>query len=112
MRALLHVDLVEYGESGRVWDRASITVATSVSGEPITAAGMQARRLGPDTVLLTYRSESSGRRAELDVDPRPALGVAAAVPPRDVLRLITRLSRPGLLRLHRWAPWSVAGSTG
>jgi hypothetical protein len=63
VRSLLHADFVEYGVSGRVWDRAAITSATSGSPDPITAAGMRARRLGPDAVLLTYRSESSGRRA-------------------------------------------------
>lgn len=62
MRGLLHADFVEYGASGRVWGRASIAEATSASAEPITAADLHARRLGPDAVFLTYRSESSGRR--------------------------------------------------
>lgn len=63
VRAQLHDDFVEYGASGQVWDRASITSATSGSTEPITASDIQVRRLGPDALLLRYRSEASGRSA-------------------------------------------------
>jgi len=63
VRAHLHPDFVEYGASGRVWNRASITSVTSERTEPITASDMHVRRLGPDAVLLTYRSEVSGQRA-------------------------------------------------
>jgi len=62
MRALLHPDFVEYGSSGRIWDRASIAVA-SADPEQITAADFVARRLGADAVLLTYRSTRAGREA-------------------------------------------------
>lgn len=63
LRAHLHPDFVEYGCSGRVWDRASIGAATRESTAPITASDLQVRRLGPDALLLTYRSEVSGRSA-------------------------------------------------
>jgi hypothetical protein len=63
VRSYLHADFVEYGASGRVWDRASITSATSGSTDLITASDMRVRRLGLDAILLTYRSEVPGRRA-------------------------------------------------
>jgi hypothetical protein len=63
VRSLLHVDFVEYGASGRIWDRTSITSVIAGSVERIIATDMRVRRLGPDAVLLTYRSEASGRRA-------------------------------------------------
>jgi hypothetical protein len=62
MRALLHPDFVEYGSSGRVWDRESIG-AVSADPEPISAADFLARRVGPDAVLLTYTSTRAGRDA-------------------------------------------------
>jgi hypothetical protein len=63
VRAFLHPDFVEFGASGRVWDRASIAAVTSGIDEPITASEMRPRRLGPDAVLLTYRSYAPGRQA-------------------------------------------------
>ena len=62
-RALLHPDFVEFGASGRQWDRSSISAVTSGIEEPISAAEFRAARLGPDAILLTYRSDASGRRA-------------------------------------------------
>ena len=62
IRALLHPDFVEYGSSGRVWDRESIG-SLSADGDEITAADLVARRIGPDAVLLTYRSVRSGHEA-------------------------------------------------
>jgi hypothetical protein len=62
MRALLHPDFVEYGSSGRVWDRGTIG-SVSADPEQITAADLIARRIGPDAVLLTYRSTRAGRNA-------------------------------------------------
>ncbi len=60
--SLLHQDFREYGASGRLWTRDTIAGATS--GQVCVAATeMQARRLGPDAVLVTYRSEAAGRRA-------------------------------------------------
>jgi hypothetical protein len=63
VRAFLHPDFVEFGASGRVRDRASIAEVTSGVEERITATEMTPRRLGPDAVLLTYRSHRAGRRA-------------------------------------------------
>jgi len=60
---LLHDDFYEYGASGRTWTRTSVTTATAETTEPILATNLQTRRLGPDAVLVTYTSESGGRRA-------------------------------------------------
>ena len=60
---LLHSDFVEYGASGRTWDRSSVTAVTAASADGIHAEGLQARRLGPDAVLITYRSHARGRVA-------------------------------------------------
>ncbi len=63
VRSLLHPDFVEYGASGRVWDRVSVPAATSESAEGITVSDLHPRRIGSDVVLLTYRSDTAGRRA-------------------------------------------------
>ena len=63
VRQLLHTDFAEYGSSGRTWDRESITEATGDSQEPIAVTDLRATRLGDEAVLLTYTSESGGRRA-------------------------------------------------
>jgi ribonuclease HI len=63
VRAFLHPEFVEFGASGRVWDRTSIAGVTSGVEERITASDVISRRLGPDAVLLTYRSQSPGREA-------------------------------------------------
>jgi hypothetical protein len=62
LASLLHKDFVEYGASGRRWDRASVALAVDAGEEPIGASAVQARRLGPDAVLVTYRSDARGRR--------------------------------------------------
>ena len=58
--ALLHPDYVEYGASGRVWDRATILEALAedpeASGE---ATDFEAARLADGVVLLTYRITGS-----------------------------------------------------
>lgn len=55
-RTLLHRDFVEYGASGRVWDRAAMMAALADdpggSGEGVDFAPVQ---LADDVVLLTYR---------------------------------------------------------
>lgn len=61
--ALLHTDFVEFGASGRVWDRTSITAVTSGTVERIAATDFRTIRLGPDAVLVTFRSDDHGRRA-------------------------------------------------
>jgi hypothetical protein len=63
LRALLHPDFVEFGASGRVWDRTSIAGVTRGVEEAITATDVTPRRLGTDAVLLTYRSQTAGRQA-------------------------------------------------
>jgi ribonuclease HI len=63
VRALLHADFVEFGASGRVWDRTSIAAVTSGTVERILATDVEAVRLGPDAILVTFRSDDQGRRA-------------------------------------------------
>jgi ribonuclease HI len=63
MRALLHPDFVEFGASGRVWDRTSMAAVTSGTVERIVATDFSTVRLGPDAVLVTFRSDDRGRRA-------------------------------------------------
>lgn len=63
VRALLHPDFTEYGASGRIWDRNSIAAVTSGTVERIAATEFRTVRLGPDAILLTYRSDTAGRRA-------------------------------------------------
>jgi ribonuclease HI len=63
MRAPLHPDFVEFGASGRVWDRTSIAAVTSGIEVPIAASDLRVTRLGPDAILVTFRSDDRGRRA-------------------------------------------------
>ncbi len=63
--ALLDPDFVEFGASGRSWDRTSILVAMAEEADPpsIRVRDLEGTRLGADLVHLTYTSESGGRRA-------------------------------------------------
>jgi hypothetical protein len=61
--ALLHPEFVEFGASGRVWDRTSVSEVTSGTDERIAVEALRTRRLGPDAVLVTYVSDAAGRRA-------------------------------------------------
>jgi hypothetical protein len=61
--AFLHPEFTEFGASGRVWDRGSIGEVSSGIDEQIIATDMTGRWLGPDAVLLTYRSHTCGRQA-------------------------------------------------
>jgi ribonuclease HI len=63
MRALLHHDFVEFGASGRVWDRTSVAAVTSGTEHRIVATEFRTVRLGPDAILVTFRSDDQGRRA-------------------------------------------------
>jgi ribonuclease HI len=63
VRALLHPDFVEFGASGGIWDRASIAAVTSGTVERIVATEFRTARLGPDAILLTFRSDDQGRAA-------------------------------------------------
>jgi ribonuclease HI len=60
---LLHPDFTEHGASGRVWDRSSITAATSGTDARIEATDLHTRYLGADAVLVTYRSREPEREA-------------------------------------------------
>jgi hypothetical protein len=64
--ALLDPEFVEFGASGRRWDRASLLAA--MAEEPadspmITVSDLAWTELGDDLVQLTYTSEAAGRRA-------------------------------------------------
>ncbi|WP_406724817.1 DUF4440 domain-containing protein [Streptomyces sp. GD-15H] len=65
--ALLHPEFVEFGASGRIWDRDSVIVLLAdehVWGDPAgTVSGIKATRLAPDVVHLTYDTDHNGRRA-------------------------------------------------
>lgn len=63
VRALLHDDFVEFGASGHVWDRTSIAAVTSGTVDRIAATDFRTVRLGPDAVLVTFRTDNAGRRA-------------------------------------------------
>lgn len=61
--ALLHEDFVEFGASGRVWDRMSILSVTTDTLDSIEARDLRVHRLGLDAFLVTYVSNSEGRIA-------------------------------------------------
>jgi hypothetical protein len=65
---LLHPDFIEFGASGRTWDRAQMI--TSLAGEqlpggeaPVTASEITAVRLADDVVHVTYVSQRDQRYA-------------------------------------------------
>ncbi|MFI2372638.1 DUF4440 domain-containing protein [Streptomyces sp. NPDC018833] len=64
---LLHPDYVEFGTSGRLWNRASILAELpshdASAPRPITTSRMQGVQLAPDVVHLTFDTESGGHRA-------------------------------------------------
>ena len=64
--ALLHENFSEFGASGRVYDREGILEAL-LSAEPVDAepSDFRATRLGPDTVLLTYRTDGPSLRTSV-----------------------------------------------
>lgn len=64
--ALLHEDFHEFGASGRVYDREAIVGALiAEDGFDVQASGFDATRLGPDAVLLTYRTDSPSLRSSV-----------------------------------------------
>uniref|UniRef100_UPI0023F357BC nuclear transport factor 2 family protein n=1 Tax=Ferrimicrobium acidiphilum TaxID=121039 RepID=UPI0023F357BC len=60
VRELLHPDFVEYGASGRTWDRATVSAALSanprVSGKGTDFLPIA---LADNVILLTYRIEGT-----------------------------------------------------
>src|SRR5206468_12132997 len=60
---LLHESFCEFGASGRSWDRAGVVEALAADpGVGAEVENMQALRLGPDAVLLTYVARRPDRR--------------------------------------------------
>ncbi len=61
--ALLADDFVEFGRSGRVWDKASIieSMQKEELDEKVTVQDFAARELSPDVVLVTYKTASALR---------------------------------------------------
>ncbi|MGW2560423.1 nuclear transport factor 2 family protein [Streptomyces sp. NPDC001514] len=65
---LLHPDFLEFGASGRRWDRDAIIEALAQEGaqasaKPITASEIRGTQLAPDVVHLTFVTEYNGQRA-------------------------------------------------
>ncbi|MEZ3179129.1 DUF4440 domain-containing protein [Streptomyces pimonensis] len=64
---LLHPEFLEFGASGRIWDRASVIAALAAEhasgGAATTVSRMNAVRLAPDVVHLTFDTDQGGRRA-------------------------------------------------
>jgi ribonuclease HI len=64
---LLHEDFVEFGSSGRMWNRRDAIVGLEKNpGDGAREAhNVRASRLGADTVLLTYEVHGAGEGASL-----------------------------------------------
>jgi hypothetical protein len=63
---LLHPDFLEFGKSGRVWDRESVLVMmASDPGVSGRASDFAPTRLCDDVVLLTYRSADGTLRSSI-----------------------------------------------
>jgi hypothetical protein len=60
LERLLSPNFLEFGCSGRVWDRNGIVQAL-VSGpsNPVEAFDFQSRELAPDVVLVTYKTKKT-----------------------------------------------------
>src|SRR5690348_2200111 len=58
--ALLADDFIEFGSSGRVWDKSSIIASMQREklDQQITVEDFAARELAPDVVLVTYASQN------------------------------------------------------
>ncbi|MGK8503591.1 DUF4440 domain-containing protein [Nocardia asiatica] len=67
--ALLDPEFREFGASGKVWDRESILdMMSEATSSPPTIDNVIAARLGPNTILLTYRTRSPERTALAQLD--------------------------------------------
>ena len=63
---LLHEDFSEFGASGRAYDREHIIAALlATDGSAGEASDFQATRLGPDAVLLPYRTDAPSLRSSV-----------------------------------------------
>jgi hypothetical protein len=67
LRKLLHPDFVEFGASGKSWDRdgiiATLAADPGTPEDPVEVSDMQARRLAPAVVLVTYRARRGHKRS-------------------------------------------------
>lgn len=63
VRALLHPKFVEFGASGRIWNADSIidALASEQAPDEITSTDFLALPLGPDAILLTFKTDSARR---------------------------------------------------
>ena len=61
--ALLADDFVEFGRSGRVWDKRAIieSMQRETLDQEVTVKDFAARELAPDVVLVTYKTVSALR---------------------------------------------------
>jgi hypothetical protein len=61
--ALLADDFVEFGRSGKVWDKCSImeSMQREKVDQKVTVKEFAARELAPDVVLVTYKTASALR---------------------------------------------------
>ena len=57
--ALLHPDWYEIGRSGRLWSRPDQLAVIGVLPEPVTLEVVLVDRLGPETILLLWRSQGA-----------------------------------------------------
>jgi ribonuclease HI len=66
LEALLHPEFCEFGASGRVYDRDGVVAALAATGGATTrASDFRATRLGPDAILLTYRTDAPSLRTSI-----------------------------------------------
>ncbi|MFJ6634896.1 DUF4440 domain-containing protein [Streptomyces sp. NPDC091376] len=97
LAGLLHPEFLEFGVSGRRWDRDAIVAALAEEGsralDPITASGMTGTPLAPDVVHLTFVTELGGRRAHRS-------------------SLWRRTDAGWRLYFHQGTPFSADGSSG
>jgi ribonuclease HI len=63
VRGLLHVEFVEFGASGRVWNAEAMVEALASDSAPVRlgVTDLNPISLSADAVLLTYRIEDSER---------------------------------------------------
>ena len=74
VRALLADDFVEFGSSGRVWTRgATLELLATEMYTPPRAENFAFRLLGPDVVLVTYRTSREDAAGEEPVTWRSSI---------------------------------------
>ncbi len=65
VRQYLHNDFVEFGSSGRIWDKESIILAMASETNPVEiyAKDFVENWISPECILLTYRVEQENRNS-------------------------------------------------